>query len=127
LQERKAAGKPDRNLVTQLTRLLTDDPDVLHKLRALWTLHGVGGIDEAMTFQLVEHPEPYVRGWAIQLALEERIASPELVARMTKLAHSDPSPVVRLYLASAMQRLSSGDRWAVGAALAGHAEDTSDA
>jgi putative heme-binding domain-containing protein len=46
---------------------------------------------------------------------------------LTQLAGSDPSPGVRLYLASAMQRLTVGDRWPIGLALAAHAEDASDA
>src|SRR5262249_55895987 len=47
--------------------------------------------------------------------------------RLTRLAESDPSPVVRLYLASALQRLPVDGRLSLGAKLAAHAEDRDDA
>jgi putative heme-binding domain-containing protein len=43
-----------------------------------------------------------------------------------RMAHEDKSPVVRLYLASAMQRLVPELRWDVVQALSGHGEDAKD-
>ena len=42
------------------------------------------------------------------------------------MASKDPSPCVRLYLSSALQRLKLDDRWAVATALLKHAEDADD-
>jgi putative heme-binding domain-containing protein len=42
------------------------------------------------------------------------------------MAKLDSSPVVRLYLASALQRMSLGDRWAIAAGLVAHDEDAGD-
>jgi len=42
------------------------------------------------------------------------------------MARDDKSPLVRLYLASALQRTPAAKRWDVLAALVGHAEDASD-
>ena len=42
------------------------------------------------------------------------------------MAKLDSSPVVRLYLASALQRMSLGDRWAIAAGLMAHDEDAGD-
>ena len=42
------------------------------------------------------------------------------------MAKSDPSPVVRLYLASAVQRLPFADRWPILTGLASHNEDIED-
>ena len=108
LQERKAAGKLGNHVVPALMRILADDADTGHKLRALWSLHAVGGIEPAMVAQLIEHPDPYVRAWMIELALEDRRANADFVAKLTDSARSEASPVVRLYLASAMQRVSAG-------------------
>ena len=44
-----------------------------------------------------------------------------------ELAKSDPSPVVRLYLASALQRLPLDERWKIAEDLLSHAEDAADA
>jgi hypothetical protein len=42
------------------------------------------------------------------------------------MAEKDPSPFVRLYLASAAQRLEPNDRWALAERLAMHDEDAAD-
>ena len=48
------------------------------------------------------------------------------MTKFTELARTDPSPLVRLYLASAMQRLPLDQRWDTLAALVAHGEDASD-
>lgn len=68
----------------------------------------------------------YERAWIIQRNCENRKVSPELLTEFSRLAREDESPVVRLYLASAMQRLPVADRWDVIAALSQHAEDAND-
>ncbi len=45
---------------------------------------------------------------------------------MARLAKDDPSPVVRLYLASAAQRIDVAKRWPILTALASHAGDAKD-
>jgi hypothetical protein len=74
----------------------------------------------------LEDKSPYVRGWSIQLALEDGKASPTLRKKFAQLAVEDPSPVVRLYLASGMQRLPLEQRWEVLEALTAHGEDKDD-
>ncbi len=68
----------------------------------------------------------FVRGWAIQLAVEEGKASGELRAKLEELARKDVSPVVRLYLASAAQRLPLEERWTLLEGLVKHGEDAND-
>ena len=126
LQERAAAD-----------RLAADTPRLLHealaaattaprKLRSIWALHVTGSLDEAGLVRLLDDPEPAVRGWVIQLAAERKRVSPALLDRFAVLAGRDPSPVVRLALASALQRVPPEDRWPIATALVGHAEDASD-
>ena len=71
-------------------------------------------------------PSQYLRAWAIQLELEDRAASPDMLSRMAALAKSDPTPWVRLALAAGLQRLPLNDRWPIAAALAQHSEDVGD-
>ena len=56
---------------------------------------------------------PYVRVWAVQLysRLENRALEWQFDDRLAELARTDPSPIVRLYIASAAQRLSPSERW----------------
>jgi len=95
-------------------------------LRVLWTLHALDGIDEATTLEELKNADAYVRGWAIQLACESAAPSAPLLAEFARLAKEDPSPVVRLYLASAAQRLAPELRWDIVKGLISHGEDASD-
>jgi putative heme-binding domain-containing protein len=127
LQERAAAGKLSPETHGQLREMLRDNADVTRKLRALWALHVTGGLDEKQLLTLFDSPHEYVRGWAIQLGLEGCQPSAAFRDRLAELAEKDPSPVVRLFLASGLQRLPLAERWPVGARLARHAEDAADA
>ncbi|MBB5033965.1 PVC-type heme-binding CxxCH protein [Prosthecobacter vanneervenii] len=95
-------------------------------LRALWTLASQNQFDAPIAQQGVEHPNDIVRSWAIQLATEEA-GKPKLSATtLLKLAQTDPSPTVRLALASALPNLAPQTVWEVSSALAMHAEDKDD-
>jgi putative membrane-bound dehydrogenase-like protein len=96
------------------------------RLRYLWTLHALDGLNEDRAAQLLADTEEYVRAWTVQLTLEDKEASSAVRAAMTSLATEDTSAVVRMYLASALQRLPLQQRWSLATALAGHAEDADD-
>lgn len=127
LQERAARGKLDAATPPALERMLRRQAEETRKLRALWALNIVGGVDEELIAELLESPHEHLRAWAVRLDLEDREASADMLARLAKLARQDPSPHVRLYLASGLQRLPLADRWEIAEALAGHAEDAEDA
>jgi putative membrane-bound dehydrogenase-like protein len=127
LQERAAAGKLAPDTRNGLRKILRENPDVTRKLRALWALHVTGGLDERLRSELLDSPEEFVRGWVVQLALEERHASERLLKKLAQMASQDPAPLVRLYLASALQRLPLKDRWPIALGLIQHAEDAGDA
>jgi putative heme-binding domain-containing protein len=97
------------------------------QLRILWTRHAVGGLKDRDEIEFaLEDPDPTIRAWTIQLATEERPPAGPILSRFADLARSDPSPMVRLYLASAAQRLPAEQRWDIVAGLVGHPEDVSD-
>lgn len=126
LQERAAAAtlKPDTR--DRLLKILRENPDATRKLRALWALHGIGGIDQTLTLELLGHPNQYVRAWAIQCEMEDsKVSSPSILAKLRDLAENDPSPVVRLYLASACQRMEE-NRAILVERLIAHTEDAED-
>jgi putative membrane-bound dehydrogenase-like protein len=122
LQERG----PDANVHTRLKHILQDNPDVTRRLRALWALHVTGGLREQDKLELLNHANEYVRSWAIYLLVEARQPSDEALRRFAKLARQDTSPLVRLYLASALQRTPVAKRWEILAGLIAHEEDAGD-
>jgi putative membrane-bound dehydrogenase-like protein len=119
----------DRGLTTaartKLARLLNGD-DALHRLRAMWTLHICEELDEGALLIRLGDSDEYVRAWAIQLLAEDKRLEPETLARFAEMAREDRSPVVRLYLASAMQRLPVDQRRSVVEGLVKHGEDGDD-
>jgi hypothetical protein len=126
LQERAAAGKLAAETHGGLMRLLATEPDIRRKLRALWALHATRGLDDALLTTLLDSPDEHLRAWAVRLHVEDRKAPPAAVEQFARMAASDPSPLVRLYIASSLQRLPHEQRWAAVEALASHADDAQD-
>jgi putative membrane-bound dehydrogenase-like protein len=123
LQERAAAGGDMTTVHTQLRKIFAENPDVTRKLRALWSLHVTGGLDDTQLRAALGHADENVRGWAIQLLCENRAPSAEAVEQFTRMAASS---LVRLYLASALQRIEPSHRWDLATALLAHGEDARD-
>jgi putative membrane-bound dehydrogenase-like protein len=126
-------------VVSELSRIASEHPDDRRRLRALWALHGLSssmykngimsdsGLKEPNVLKALSDPSPHVRAWVIQLALDGWTKMPDAFLRkFAELAQSDPSPVVRLYLASAAQRMPLAQRWDLVERLAAHGEDSGD-
>jgi putative heme-binding domain-containing protein len=96
------------------------------KLRSLWALHVSGGLSDQDLTELLDHADEHLRAWAITLLCEDRQPPPAALTRLTQLAAGGNSPLVRLSLASALQRLSPTDRWPIAEALAARREDADD-
>lgn len=152
LHSRSASGKLDRAPVhRRLEAMLASAPNTPKRLRALWALHVADGLTSEQLQELLGDDDEYVRAWAIQLLTDasrvnafqparaeksaeaadsEADASGEAVSGVLKqfevMARQDKSPVVRLYLASAAQRLPFANRWPILNGLASHAEDIDD-
>lgn len=140
LHYRAVSGTLDHQLVHGLLRSqMRDATTSPRRLRALWALHVTGGLSDQDLRGLLEHADPYIRSWGIQLLTdgsgcnafqansELGISLDEnLLKRFSLMAREDESPVVRLYLASAAQRLQYAHRWELLAGLISHAEDVSD-
>jgi putative membrane-bound dehydrogenase-like protein len=91
------------------------------RLNALWALYlSGGGIHEAL-----KDSNEFMRGWAVQLATDSSISAVR-TGDFLSLAKTDSSPVVRRYLASAIQRASDEPAWNLIGALAQHGEDKDD-
>jgi putative heme-binding domain-containing protein len=126
LQERAAAGTDMSQVHRELHRLFAEQGDVPRKLRALWALYVTGGTDEAFLTAQLDHESEYVRGWAVQLLCEDRTPPDRALARFRDMAKNGDSSLVRLRLASALQRLDADERWLIAEALIGRADDHGD-
>jgi putative membrane-bound dehydrogenase-like protein len=126
LQERAAAGKDLKVAHAALREILAKNPDETRKLRALWALHVSGGLDEKQLLALLDDKGEHVRAWAVRLAAEDKNPSDAVLAKWAKMAPKEPSPLVRLFLASTLQRVPIPRRGEVAMALSRRAEDATD-
>ena len=119
-------GSINPKSTSDLVEMARSHKDPTRRLRALWTLHVTGGLNDEPGKKALADPDDYVRAWSIQLLLEKGKATPALLNEFVRMAQTDPSPVVRLYLASAIQRTPEQTAWALIDALAQHGEDRDD-
>jgi putative membrane-bound dehydrogenase-like protein len=122
LHERGSDPETNQQLVARL--FTHEDPRI--RLRGLWTLHATGGLGSQLVALALRDSDPYVRAWTIQLVCEQPTLDDSVLEQFRELARTDPSPVVRLYLAAALQRLPLLARQAILTPLLSHAEDAGD-
>ncbi len=127
LQERFAAGQDMTVVHQRLRNLLTSAREVPQKLRALWSLHVLNGLDQSTLSRLLSHQSEDIRSWVIKLLCETENPPSEVVHQFVEMARNDASALVRLSLASALQRLDIAKRWELATALASRSEDIDDA
>jgi len=128
LQERAATHALPKTAYEQLANIVTSLKDETRQLRGLWALHvtRTGGLTEIEITASLNSASAHVRAWAVQLAAEDRQITPAQREKLEELAGSDPSPLVRLYVAAAVQRLPFEQRWSIVRNLIRHAADSTD-
>ncbi len=118
LQERAAAGEDLGKARNVLRRILTEGKhSVPQRLRALWTLHVIGALDEAFLYTQLAHPSEHLRAWSVRLLCETGAPSPKTLEMFRMMASTEQSPVVTLELACALQRLAPEQVWPIAEAL----------
>jgi putative membrane-bound dehydrogenase-like protein len=131
-----------REAATALRALYQSETEVRVKLRALWSLHSIGASDRQFLETQLTHDNEHIRAWALRLLSDgwpldsvtsirrdidtAALQAKELEPTLVRLAREDPSGLVRLVLASTLQRMPIGQRGALAAALVSRKEDASD-
>ncbi|MBC8324189.1 MAG: hypothetical protein H8E27_00975 [Verrucomicrobia subdivision 3 bacterium] len=97
-----------------------------HRLRAMLAMHSMFGLNSEILLKLMVDKDETLRGWAIQCALEKKKTNQLTLDQLVNMARTDGSKFVRLYLASALQRLPLDQRWSLAEALIAHEADKDD-
>jgi len=116
-----------KNATEKLSRTVETETNATVRLNALWTLYLANALTDSQLHTVLQRDaDPFVRGWAVQLAVENGSPSTQITESLIALAKKDPSPVVRRYLASAIHRLPKGFSQNLVEILACHGEDKND-
>ncbi len=93
----------------RLQQLVLDDKALRKaRLAALWSLIGTGALDARFQLDLLSHPEPAYRAWAVRAAGNFRKVDPAIRERVVALA-KDPSADVKLQVVIAARKLEGLD------------------
>lgn len=122
-----------------LRKFLRADKPIV-RLRALWSLHALGLTEWKMLRPMLDDRDEHVRAWAIRLLCDawpidtvtsvprsEHVTVPaELLADFVRVARDDQSGLVRLVLASTLQRVPVAQRPELATALLALTDDAAD-
>ncbi len=129
--QRLLVERQDKGAVEPLVKLTRDSKSGPGRAHALWTLQGLGALDDTLIERALKDAEPGVREQALRLADDRLAASARLRSAVTALA-DDPSPRVRFQLAftlgqvdapetvaalAKVARQDAADRWTATAVL----------
>lgn len=125
LHERIAAGQLTAEGKSSLKERHEAAKSELAKLRYQWCDFKDGLKGQGLVSLSFHDEHQNVRAWAVRLSVEDRSREPDssTVSKLTELAKSDPSPFVRLHVASALQRLPRSAVWPIASALAQRGDD----
>ncbi|WP_437226333.1 PVC-type heme-binding CxxCH protein [Planctomicrobium sp. SH661] len=146
LDERQAAGQLQPGTVKSLMALFEGDQSVRNQVRALMTLFVIDGVDQKFLIQQLHNPREPIRCWAVRMLTDSwpldgplgpvfqssetlanvKSAAATLLPLFTEMAKKDSSALVRLTLASTLQRLPVSNRAALAQALVSRTEDAGD-
>lgn len=142
LAARARAGRGLDTVKQQLPEMVANERDPVVRLRALWTAYTIGATDEKWLRSLLRDSNEHVRTWAVRLLsdawsmdslVSKRPAGSEKVVpakntldEFIRMAREDSSALVRLALASTLQRLPVKERPALARGLVARAADAQD-
>ena len=126
LQNRAHKGSLQTEAGKRLKNIINKEKNGDLRLKALWTRHICNLMDSDELLSYLKDKDPYIRGWAIQFLVEDKNPSTEAVQQLATIAKKEKSPVVRLYLAAALQRMPLESRWEIAESLAQFKEDAAD-
>ena len=126
LQGRAAKGPINPEAIAQLKNIYENNPDPNLRLKGMWALHVTNSFSENDLQLALENNDQYIRGWAVNMLVEDMSVSDKTLKMFVEMASNDKSPVVRLDLAVALQRIEEERRWDLASALLNNEEDADD-
>ncbi|MCF7763524.1 MAG: ThuA domain-containing protein [Verrucomicrobia bacterium] len=105
---RLLADRKDASVVPALQKAIRENSGQTG-LELFWALHLCGGFTEEAALSALDHPEPFVRLWAIQLLGNEKSVSPRIAARLIQATRAESHLETRVQLACTARRLPAAE------------------
>jgi putative membrane-bound dehydrogenase-like protein len=110
LAERASRGAISEDTIHSLTNQLQAALDPLQRLAAMWTLAHCQKLDQTILNEALNDPHEHVRIQAIQLLADPTYFPDDITPALASVMAEEPSDLVALHVASALQRVH-GSRW----------------
>ena len=108
--QRLLVERGDRSVIPALEQLVRSAPSDVTRLHALWTLDGLGAVDDATFAAALSDKSQYVRAAAVRIA-EPALRQPNAAVRTAVLKLTDDAtPAVRRQLAASLGELPAEGR-----------------
>ncbi|QDT09141.1 PVC-type heme-binding CxxCH protein [Planctomycetes bacterium K23_9] len=131
---------------TFLSKLSDHNATSTDRVQAAFAMHSLGKTNESFWLKQLDHSDEHVRAWAIRFLTDHwpiddthgpgwktntqlkdtTTSAQQLLPRLVQIASEDDSALVRLTLASTLQRLPVSMRADLAKPLVAHAEDADD-
>ena len=120
LRIRLMSHPPSKEVTERILKIGTDPANsTVHRLRALWTLQATRSLPDSVSLKLLSESDEHLRTWGIRfltdkqpldtinhgIAAKDITIQPEIANALKAMAGNDPSGLVKLTLASTLQRL----------------------
>ncbi len=117
--------RKDKSVIPALETLLWENEGQI-ALEALWALNACGGFDFALVEKALDHPNPHVRRWTIQLLGNDHEINSAILNKLNLIAQKESDLQVRSQLASTAKRLKPQDSNSLLCRLIGMDQDAED-
>lgn len=119
-------NRKDASMIPHLKPLLKSENGQT-ALEAFWAIVLSGGLTDSIAVAGLQHPDPFVRMWAVRLLGDAHTVSPVAEIEIIKLAGQETHPEVRSQLAATAKRVSGPLAIAIVRSLLKGHDDVDDA
>ena len=117
----------NKNLKAAINAGQIRDNASLNRLSLLWACYSCDAVTATELASISNTPDEHIRAWSVRMIADGRLAiDDKTFDQLARLAGLDESGLVRLYLASSLNRMTTERAFRLSNALADHAEDADD-
>lgn len=115
------------SIANELKSAYVNASDTKHQLRLMWALYSIDPPDQSWLIEQTQSKDEHIRSWAVRMLADGQVPiTNDIASCFANLAKSDTSGLVRLYVASSLQRFNADQVFEIAQQLMSHASDAED-